>query len=197
MSDDTFDTMAASIMDEVPKKEFAYGDVIPQDDAYYASTIKADLWYPRSDGRKDKIRVGLYDVRASNDITLLFDFGRSGWVVLSDLYDPEEDDDLKKDFPDDFPLHEVAFIPAWPLADSSAEGRSELQNKDAFAVIAELYSRTSDVLGNLQLGDAHIQEVEGALRGDIRQSKIILFEIMHRLQDCEKLIDEKTAKKEE
>ena len=99
---------------ETDKPEFKRGMVIPNDDHYHKTTIGVDLWYPRVSARYDKIQITLMDVRAANNITIMYDFDRDGWVVLSDCIDP---DDKELDMDTDktpWDLKEVAFIPAWP-----------------------------------------------------------------------------------
>lgn len=47
------------------------------------STAVFDFIYPRTDDRVRRLRVGLEDVRAANDIRIRFDFDRDGWVIES------------------------------------------------------------------------------------------------------------------
>lgn len=55
------------------------------------------LWYPRSEGNEELVRVSLYDVRAADDLLIGYDFERDGWVISRD----------------DSPEREVAFIESW------------------------------------------------------------------------------------
>lgn len=73
-------------------------------------TFDVDLYYPRARVTQT-IKVGLLDVRAANDIHIQYDFERDGWVILSDLVDPDNPPNLDEYRP---PLKEVSFIPAWP-----------------------------------------------------------------------------------
>ena len=81
--------------------------------------IAVDLWYPRMDDIYKHIIVTLMDVRAANDIIITYDFDRDGWVIKSNLYDPESHEGIDSDKPEE--LHEVAFVPSWPLVGSTNE----------------------------------------------------------------------------
>lgn len=73
------------------------------------NTLSVELFYPRSEDHIDKLRIGLCDVRAADDILIEYDFERDGWSVKQasifqwDVNDKVCDPDWQ----------EVAFVPAW------------------------------------------------------------------------------------
>lgn len=73
--------------------------------------VHLNLFYPRVEGNPDSIKIALFDVRAANDITIKFDFDRNGWVIYSDMLDPDLHEDQTEN-----ELQEVAFVTAWPGA---------------------------------------------------------------------------------
>ena len=79
---------------------------------YWERSIKVDLEYPRMEDKKDFVLLQLLDVRAANALIISYDFDRDGWVIASNLYDP--DIDAWIDQPD-IP-REVSFVPSWPTA---------------------------------------------------------------------------------
>lgn len=70
-------------------------------------TLSVDLWYPRQENRYTSIKINLMDVRAANDIEISYDFDRDGWVIKSDLCNPNKPYECQDEY------YEVAFIPAW------------------------------------------------------------------------------------
>lgn len=72
--------------------------------------VCVDLWYPDVEGNEIKnVRIGLVDVRATDDIRLHFDKHRDGWVVeQASIFEWDGDDKVCD--PD---WQEVAFIKAW------------------------------------------------------------------------------------
>lgn len=70
--------------------------------------IKAELWYPLSPDRPDTVIVGLYDVRAADNLIITFDHARNGWRIGMDL---TRQDDWGMEIVAE--NQEVAFIPAW------------------------------------------------------------------------------------
>lgn len=82
-------------------------------------TVSFDFVYPRHDDKRiERLRVGLEDVRAANDIEIRYDFDRDGWVIESPtkfMWEVGEDQS-------DTRLEEVAFIPAY-----SEAGAAELE----------------------------------------------------------------------
>ena len=79
---------------------------------YWGRSIRVDLEYPRMEDKKDFVLLQLMDVRAANALIISYDFDRDGWVIASNLYDP--DIDAWIDQPD-IP-REVSFVPSWPTA---------------------------------------------------------------------------------
>lgn len=71
--------------------------------------ILVELEYPRNDGAKKFIEVGLLDVRAADSIRISYDFERDGWVIEQASTFEWEIDDTTCD-PD---WKEVAFVQAW------------------------------------------------------------------------------------
>lgn len=133
---DPFSAMDATDMAEVDTPEFEEGKPVVRDRLFYDSLIQSELWYPRQPGRKDKIQIGLIDVRAANDIVVMYDFKRDGWVILSDFTDPRSVDEYTEEEWDALPdvegqpgyknlipktLEEVAFIPSWPRKEETNE----------------------------------------------------------------------------
>ena len=102
---------------------------------YWERSIKVDLEYPRMEDKKDFVLLELLDVRAANALIISYDFVRDGWVIASNLYDP--DIDAWIDQPD-IP-REVAFIPSWPTAHVKQE------TTEAVGTAAEVESLTKSV----------------------------------------------------
>lgn len=159
--------------------------------------FRLNLFYPRVEGNTDEIILALYDVRAANDIHIKYDFDRDGWSILSDCYDTDVDYDTVDDpqaVIDEMENHreEVAFVPSWPKRKEVLED-TELAKKDVDDLLPELYGRTHDVIGNLELGDKHINDVSSHLLGDIRASRRILHELMQRLDQWEDRVKKVTG----
>jgi hypothetical protein len=82
-------------------------------------TVRFDFWYPRTDDEPHLLQVGLYDVRAADDIRISYDFDRDGWKIEQAWIEvvvvppsPEHgggyDDHVDR-------WEEVAFIRAWDM----------------------------------------------------------------------------------
>ena len=73
--------------------------------------IFIELEYPRIEENKDKVQIGLVDVRAVDDILIEYDFERDGWMIKQaskfewEINDKVCDPDWK----------EVVFIHAWDM----------------------------------------------------------------------------------
>lgn len=83
---------------------------------YKPDTILVDLWYPRNEGMRDKIEIGLMDVRASDGIRVSYDFDRDGWIIEQGsvwAWGPEEKTDCD--------WQEVAFLKSW-----AREGKTDV-----------------------------------------------------------------------
>jgi len=79
------------------------------------NTKYIELWYPRLEGEKKYIRVGLMDVRAADDIRISYDFDRDGWVIeQASIFKWAGDDEVCNEG-----WAEVAFIQAWGREDES------------------------------------------------------------------------------
>jgi hypothetical protein len=76
-----------------------------------AEEIHAELWYPRNEGSRKRVVIGLSDVRAASDITVEYDFDRDGWSVTREVY-REVGDELATTGT----FVEVCLIPAWTIA---------------------------------------------------------------------------------
>lgn len=84
----------------------------------YNDTVEFNFWYPRSEGEPTYLTVGLYDVRAADDLRISYDFDRDGWkieqawteivVMPADAVGPTYEDNVDR-------WEEVAFIKAWKL----------------------------------------------------------------------------------
>ncbi len=73
--------------------------------------ISVDLWYPRNDHNMSKIRVGLVDVRAADDILIEYDFDWDGWIIKqASIFEWENNDPIC-----DEGWTEVTFVQAWAL----------------------------------------------------------------------------------
>ena len=80
-------------------------------------TLHATIWYPHGHDPADDdpsephaVEVSLMDVRAADDIRIVYDFERDGWVIMQAtrvVWDVDEE-------PDDG-WQEVAFVRAWGL----------------------------------------------------------------------------------
>ena len=71
-------------------------------------TIYIELKYPRNEKNKNKVQVGLMDVRAADDILIEYDFERDGWVIKqASKFQWEIGEKRDEDW------QEVAFIQAW------------------------------------------------------------------------------------
>ena len=79
--------------------------------AQRGDTLQSDLWYPGGAARRDMeaeptyVRIGLYHVRAADDVRISYDFDRDGWKV-------EQDKRAHLDGIDE-EWTEVAFVEAW------------------------------------------------------------------------------------
>ena len=74
----------------------------------HGDVLKVSLWYPRS-SEVNKIQVGLFDVRAADDIRIKYDYDRDGWVIKqASIFEWEPDDEEC-----DSDWQEVAFIESW------------------------------------------------------------------------------------
>lgn len=77
----------------------------------HKNVLHTNIWYPRHN-QINTIQVGLYDVRAADDIQISYDFDRDGWVVKqASTFQWDADDEVCN--PD---WQEVAFIQAWGRA---------------------------------------------------------------------------------
>lgn len=56
------------------------------------NVISAELEYPRIAGKKNAVRVGMMDVRAADDMLIVFDFDRNGWSIMRDINAEDKDD---------------------------------------------------------------------------------------------------------
>ena len=81
---------------------------------YKNDTIVAEFAYPRSNKIKF-IEIGLCDVRATDNIRILFDFERSGWKI-EQPYINEVQMDTYIDSSENT-WEEVGFFPNWNLED--------------------------------------------------------------------------------
>ena len=83
------------------------------DDAIYV-----EMEYPRNkDSTKKRVRVGLLDVRAADDILIEYDFDRDGYVIKqASVFAWDIDDEVM-----DADWQEVAFIQAWAREDKSKD----------------------------------------------------------------------------
>jgi hypothetical protein len=71
--------------------------------------VFVELWYPRSDDQHKVLQIGLYDVRAADDIQISYDYERDGWVIKqASRFQWDADDEVC-----DGDWQEVAFIKAW------------------------------------------------------------------------------------
>lgn len=79
-------------------------------------TIKAELEYPRLEGRPKFIEIGLMDVRAADSIRVSYDFGRDGWVIeQASKFAWGAREDVDPDW------KEVAFVQAWERAETEEQ----------------------------------------------------------------------------
>ena len=82
--------------------ESQYGRII-------GDRIEVNLFYPRQQGEPRTIQVGLYDVRAADDIQIEYDFERDGWSIKqASCFQWASDDNICD--PD---WQEVAFVQAF------------------------------------------------------------------------------------
>lgn len=72
-------------------------------------TIHAELYYPRVEGARKKVTVGMTDTRVAQDLTIQFDFVRDGWVITREVL---KVDNAAGHFEGTGEWVEVAFIPA-------------------------------------------------------------------------------------
>jgi hypothetical protein len=78
------------------------------------------LWYPRvferNAGLTPTIGIGLVDVRASDGISVWYDFDRDGWVIM------QEPGKAHASYVEDTgPPQEVAFVKSWALVEDADE----------------------------------------------------------------------------
>lgn len=72
-------------------------------------TLGVELFYPRVGGHVNKLRIGLCDIRAADDILIAYDFKRDGWSIKqASIFQWDVDDEMCD--PD---WQEVAFVQAW------------------------------------------------------------------------------------
>ena len=105
---------------------------------YWGRSIKVDLEYPRNEDRKDFVLLGLLDVRAANHLIISYDFDRDGWVIGSNLYNPDIDPEIDQP---DIP-REVAFIPSWPIAHVKQEAAEPVGTPEEVEVLAKAIGLT-------------------------------------------------------
>ena len=72
--------------------------------------IYIEFNYPRLEGKINKIRLGLSDVRASDGIQIEYDFDRDGYSIKQPYYVDEEEK-----------WKEMAFLQSWALEDDEIE----------------------------------------------------------------------------
>ena len=72
-------------------------------------TVYVDLWYPRVSDNRNFIEVGLFDVRAADNVRISYDFDRDGWLIEQAKFHSWEADDEECD-PE---WTEAAFVQAW------------------------------------------------------------------------------------
>lgn len=98
-----------------------------QEAKLYNGELHIDLWYPDTkDSDVKKIRIGLMDVRAADDIRISYDKKRDGWVVEQASIFRWTFDDKKCD--EDW--QEVAFIQAWKRKDEREERMKNILDKE-------------------------------------------------------------------
>lgn len=82
-------------------------------------TMAVNLWYPRLDGEPKYLQVGLYDVRAADDIRISYDFDRDGWVIeqawTEDVEVPPSPEHKHGYIDSVEHWQEVGFVRAWAL----------------------------------------------------------------------------------
>lgn len=72
-------------------------------------TLSIELFYPRVEGHANRLRIGLCDIRAADDILIEYDFRRDGWSIKqASIFQWDADDEICD--PD---WQEVAFVQAW------------------------------------------------------------------------------------
>lgn len=76
------------------------------------ATIVTNFWYPRNEGHVTHIQVGIYDVRAADDIRIHYDFDRDGYAIEQASTFEWEEGDTKMDMD----WQEVAYVQAWGRA---------------------------------------------------------------------------------
>ena len=109
---------------------------------YWGRSIRVDLEYPRMEDKKDFVLLQLMDVRAANALIISYDFDRDGWVIASNLYDP--DIDAWIDQPD-IP-REVSFIPSWPTAYDKQEAAEAVGTVEEARALAASIGLTQEDL---------------------------------------------------
>lgn len=73
-----------------------------------AEEVLVAFWYPRTSGGANTIRVGLFDVRAADDLTIRYDFDRDGYSITREV--KRQGDGYMEPMGE---WREVAFVPAW------------------------------------------------------------------------------------
>jgi len=69
-------------------------------------TIYVELEYPRCEGSKSKIQIGIMDVRVVDNLLLEYDFDRDGWMIKKEtVFEWGRDDTIC-----DPEWKEVAFV---------------------------------------------------------------------------------------
>lgn len=81
----------------------------PEQLSVRGDTIRAELWYPRCEGRPRYVEIDLVDVRASDGIRISYDFERDGWSIeQASTFEWHADAATY-----DYDWQEVAFVPSW------------------------------------------------------------------------------------
>ncbi len=85
----------------------------PIDEAkIHGDTLHIDFWYPR-DGMVKYMQIGLYDVRAADDIRVSYDFERDGWKIEQQVTEADENGSTVCEEGVADVWKEVAFVKAW------------------------------------------------------------------------------------
>jgi len=95
----------------------AAGSMTIQEARLWDGELAIELWYPDvEDSDVKKIRIGLMDVRAADDIRVSYDKKRDGWKIeQASIFEWEGDEERNEDW------QEVAFIKAWKRKDERDE----------------------------------------------------------------------------
>lgn len=86
----------------------------------YKDAVSVGLFYPRVEGHANKLRIGLSDVRAADDILIEYDFDRDGWSIKqASVFQWDVDDEVCD--PD---WQEAAFVQAWDRKKEELKGEA-------------------------------------------------------------------------